>query len=222
MGNTVLLPTHGIPANPGDTLNADPSNPHGASFGPPVGSPVVVPSGAWQTLGMDGVISTLSFTTLNGLEVAMPFKLDRATTFKSFGIHVVGTPGTAGSVVRIGIRSDSGSGIPHPTAAPIVDLGTQPTTAAGFIPYAPPGGTITLPPGFYWRTVTAQGAPATGPTLRVSTSGDPRWPIYTSVATPVDQAYWGYAQAGVNGALPNGFAPTTYTQTPVRVWGQVN
>ena len=138
--------------------------------------------------------ATLSMT--DGQPNYQPLVVPVACTLTEAGVEVVTTAGAAGSVVRLGIYADHTTtpGIPD---ARIQDFGTAATTSTGHQIIT--GLSVQLQPYVtYWLVACAQGAPATNPTVRVSTGlagyGS------TSVAT---YTWFGYqGTGGLTGALP--------------------
>lgn len=217
---TVYPPTHPMPANVGDVLTADPSVPNGVSWQPPLRDAALQPqSGVWTPLVNAAISSTvLVTTTLNGLEMAVPFYVPIQTTFKAFELEVTAA-GTTGAVLRIGVRKNN-AGLP---GAVLADAGTVSGTATGMQATATLGTPLTLKKGWYFYTVTPQGAPTTGASIRLLINGDQRFPIYITTPT-ANGAIWGYTQGGVTGALPATFttSATVLVTSPIRVFAQGN
>ncbi len=208
----VQLPSHTLNANLGNRLKATGRVPGNVEFMPE--RPFDVPSTGWSLLS-NGPMGTVAGTTLNGQEFAIPF-LPSFPVLKALAIDVSGA-GSAGAAVRLGIRANV-NGAP---GALLADAGSQATTSTGIISYTL-GTPLALGDDWLFYTVTFQGAPTTGATVRTHTIGDPRFPIYGTGAPAANSGYWGYYQTGVTGALPAGFTPAGFTQVPIRVFGQAN
>lgn len=147
-----------------------------------------------------------------------PIDIDRPCTLKALAAEVT-TAGSVGSVVRLGIYTDDGSGwFPYGLVA---DAGTIDGTVVGAatLTLATP---IYLMPGRYWVGAASQGAPTTAPILRGinGTSGADTMPPATGI--PAD-SNTGAAQNAVTAALPNTFT-TAYgvTSSTPRVLAQLN
>ena len=87
-----------------------------------------------------------------------------AITIDRICCEVVTTAGSAGSVIRMGVYADDGTG--NNVGALVADFGTVGTTTTGVKEITV---SQALTPGRYWFVVVPQGAPATSPTIRVTT-----------------------------------------------------
>lgn len=154
----------------------------------------------------EGARLTLSMVSIT--EYAIPIWLLRGGTAVRIGAEVT-AGGTAGTVIRLGIRADSGAGLPGTL---ILDAGTISgvTVAAAEITISQ-----ALNAGLYWLTATAQSTGATLPTVRASSGG-----ISPGGANTLASALGGTAPAGfqtggsVSGALGSSFTPVQRTGGP--------
>lgn len=144
------------------------------------------------------------FAFSNGALFVHPFPIPRALTATRIGVDIT-IVGSAGSLVRMGIYLDDGTGKP---GALLLDAGTVIGTGAGLIL-----ATISqaLSPGFVWVGAVNQGAPVTNATLG-----------YFNIGTfPSPFGGGGYFQAwsaaGVTGALPASGAAFVRDNTPMAV-----
>lgn len=139
-----------------------------------------------------GMLQTVDTTATltKDLEFAVRFEVGSATTFDRIGLEI--TAGVASAVVRLGIRYDSGAGLP---GALLLDAGTITATGAAY-------GEITisqtLTPGRWW--LTAAGQVAGNVTNRARTL-DPFLPQSGTATRNSSSVY----QLGVTGALPATF-----------------
>jgi hypothetical protein len=202
-------------AQRGDVWTSDGSGAHGA-FQPPA-NPFTIPSTFWWPV-VDGPQTPLLGTAINGLEMAVPFYISAPTTIKALQVEVT-VGGSAGAVVRLGIRNVPSGGLP---GSLIVDAGTQATTTTGMKTWTL-GSPQALATGWYFYTVTFQGAPTTGATLTAITgpAWNPRFPIITNAPAAAGN-YGGYGQSGITSALPATYSVTSWITNPVRVFAQVN
>lgn len=132
-------------------------------------------------------------------------------TLDTIGAEVVTTAGSAGAVLRFGIRGSAfpGGRSHMPTAAVLLDAGTVSAETTGFKSVA-----ISfriMVPGIYWLTCTVQGAATTRPTMRFR-SASTSLPVQTGSTTPDlgnNNAVPLLINTSVTGALP---ATAGYTQ----------
>jgi hypothetical protein len=132
--------------------------------------------------------------------VQFPFDitLDRLSIF-------VGTAGSAGAVVRLGIRNDN-NGRPGTV---LLDAGTAATTTSNAYPTITVSQTL-LANTPYWLSATAQGTPVTGALTRVPTN---LWfGGQVGQTTQNQAAAFGYYQDSVTGALPSTFTGSNPVQ----------
>lgn len=133
----------------------------------------------------------------NGTGRFSPWRVQRATNFAKIGAEVTAA-GEAGSLVRIGIYADDGTGYP---GALILDAGTIAGDSATVqeITVA-----FTLLPGLYWVGAIVQNVVTTQPTLRtVAMDLTGEMPL-TAGTTPTANAPGTVAFVGfaMTGALP--------------------
>lgn len=109
----------------------------------------------------------------------------------------------AGGLLRFGIYSDNGNGLP---GALLLDAGTTAADATGERSV-----TISQPvtPGLYHVCVVAQSCPTTGPTVRTDTTGDP---------TLSDATFGNVSNPGSR----NGFQKSSVTGALSGTWGTAN
>jgi len=156
-------------------------------------------SNVWYYLGQTATTSNaMGNGTLRGMGVYIP----TAKTIDRIGAEVT-SAGESGSVVRLGIYNDDGTGYP---GALLLDAGTIDGTSATVQPI-----TISqaVNAGLYWFVAAVQAAPTTQPTLRVvsaatnAISGS----AGGSAASPTSGAL-GFSQGSVTGALAGTFTST--------------
>lgn len=137
---------------------------------------------------------------LEGNERAIPFTTGRPCMVDKLAASVT-VVGSAGAVLRFGIRADNGAGAP---GSLLVDGGTVVADVATGVHEV----TITpfpmLPGVRYWLTLTAQGGATTRPTIRQNVSVTPlAGPGSATAATALDAALTGMsAGSTAAGALP--------------------
>ena len=138
----------------------------------------------------------------------VPFWVGSAHTFDRIGAEVT-VAGASGTVVRLGIYTDNGSGMP---SALVLDAGTiaGDTVAAQEITIS-----TTLNPGLYWLAAVPQGGT---PTMRVLavTNILPTGVSALATATATTPRT-GKIQSPVSGALPSTFTATNESAAPVLV-----
>lgn len=160
-------------------------------------SPIV---GAWYFSATSGSASA----TLGNNNLRMqPFVVKKTTKIDRLSIPV-SVAGQSGSVVRLGIYTDTGSGYPGNL---VVDSGPL----AGDV-VATPQATVdvTLTPGIYWIGGVVQGGSTTQPTI-ISATASPPFPIQPSGVPPSQTGtVCGYTMS-VTGALPATFSTTIST-----------
>jgi hypothetical protein len=131
---------------------------------------------------------------------AVPFVVGSLGPVTAISLTIdIQSAGSAGSVVRLGIYSDTG-GSP---GALILDAGTVVGTGTG-----PIAATISqaLMPGLYWLVAVGQGAPATQPSLYVLNGQHTLIPATGVPHSDTNSIY----QNSVTGALPATFATSGY------------
>lgn len=154
--------------------------------------------------------ATGSGAALNGnaVECCFPYVAPRSGTIDRIAINCTSV-GSAGSVARVGIRSDDGNG--YPSATVLADAGTAATDSTGVKAYtvsqAVTAGTL------YWISVTPQGSPATQPQFRRSATAGmyAPWIGFDGTSPDFSNPSSAYCQTGVSGALPSSFSSTVST-----------
>jgi hypothetical protein len=152
----------------------------------------VMPEGSRTTAAM-----------VSGVEWAVPIRIARDCTIDRIACEVT-TPGTAGTVIRLGIRDSTAYGLP---GALISDAGTVAGSANGNFEI-----TVSVrlrKPGKYWLTAVAQSTGVTLPTIRVvSNNIEAASPSLAGAMSAT--ACTGYSSnTGITGALPNTYTVTT-------------
>jgi hypothetical protein len=139
-----------------------------------------------------------SALTINQL-MATPLLIGRSLSLDRIAVNV-GSGGTAGSVVRLGIYSDDGNGLP---GSLLVDAGTVVTTGTGV-----QEATINqaVSPGWIWLAGAAQVA-----VPQIARTAGIYYPMGYTTATVTNSALASaYIHNGtVSGTLPGTFLPTT-------------
>lgn len=146
-----------------------------------------------------GTPTTLALTV--NQEYAIPIDIGNQMSISEIAANVT-VVGTAGAVLRYGIRYDNGNGAPGTLLADL-DVVSSTTLASRAITVSQ-----VIPAGRMWLTITAQVAGCTVTAI----SG---WLVGASGATSVAGAIGGrsaHYQTGVSGALPQSF--TSGGQTP--------
>jgi hypothetical protein len=162
-------------------------------------------------VGPLGVRSTLAMVTNS--EYAVPLFLSQAATVTTLGVEITAA-GVAGTVIRLGIRADNGTGRPDQL---IVDAGTVVGTAIS-TGIEKTGLSVNLSPGLYWFCAAAQGG---APTVRSSASD--LWPVAanTLVNALGTSPCVGYVATPVAGALPATFTVVDRASAVPRVVAKV-
>lgn len=128
---------------------------------------------------------------------ATPIFVPRAVTLDRIGAEVT-VAGEAGSVIRLGIYSDDGNGVPGTL---LLDAGT--IAGDGSAIWKEIAISQAVPAGLIWVTGVAQLCPTLPPTVRVASSQ--QVPVtYTSAPTSASPV------AYVSGTSPTGALPTPF------------
>lgn len=134
----------------------------------------------------------------NGTGRFTPWRVNRTTAFAKIGAEIT-SAGEAGSVLRLGIYGDDGTGYP---GALVLDAGTIAGDSATVqeITVA-----FTLTPGLYWVGGVVQSAPTTQPTVRTLAMDVPNQMPLTAGTTPTANApaNVGFVGFSMTGALPS-------------------
>lgn len=145
---------------------------------------------------------TISGSISTGFERCIPFYLPKETTFDRIACEVV-TAGTAGAVVRLGIRQSGSDGMPSTLE---LDAGT--VVADGTTGIKEKTISQTLAAGIWWLEACTQVAAST---LRVHASNVGSFAVALPQFSPssLGASYVGYynSSGGVTGALPSAFTP---------------
>lgn len=152
--------------------------------------------GAWHLTTPHTATST-SNTLGNGTGRFTPWVVTRPTAITNLAAEVTAA-GDVGSVVRLGIYSDDGTGYP---GALLLDAGTIPGDA---IAVAAVTVSITLTPSLYWVGGVVQGVTTTQPTMRTVAVDLLGAIAISTAATPPANVPGGvgYVGFGMTGALP--------------------
>ena len=128
-----------------------------------------------------------NITMAASVEHAMPVAFGKAGSLDRIAIEVMTTPGTAGTVIRLGVRAPTATGLPGNL---ILDAGTVAGDAIAMveatISAAIPGA------GVYFLTATAQ---STGGTL----------PVLRAVLGPVDNVHAPTLAGALGATVPSGY-----------------
>jgi hypothetical protein len=147
-----------------------------------------------------------AITTVPKSLTAAPFWVSEAQTFDRIGCEITGK-GAAGSVVRLGVYADDGSGKP---GALVLDAGTVPGDVSG-----PKEIAIrqTLHAGLYWLVSVGQGG---SPQIRCLAATQVLGGAGTSTLAmaTASSPRLGYTMAGVSGALPARFSQGGQSPSP--------
>lgn len=158
------------------------------------GSATLTVVGGWSTAPVGG--ASTSATTQAQIH-ATPIDLRDSRTFDRLAVEVASTPGSTGSVIRLGIYADRGD-LCGPGSL-VLDAGTVSATTTGV-----KAATIaqTLGAGRWWLVAVTQGSPVTQPVLR-STLAVPTFPVAQGSSTPANLAGAGlpFVESAA-GALP--------------------
>lgn len=170
----------------------------------------MLPSGYWVRPPV-AVTAVATGTVSIGFQRCLPIQISRTTTFDRIACEVT-TGGSAGSLVRLGIRSPTSEGLPGTL---LLDAGTVDSTGTGILSI-----TIsqTLTPGLWWLVACSQVAE---PTMRITSAITVGIPVLSS-ATTFQDAGVAYRDAGsVTGALPASFTVAATLAPAPLVWLRV-
>ena len=158
---------------------------------------LLMASGNYYFLGQCtnvGTSNTLGNTSCRSI----PVYFTNNVTLSRIGAEIT-SAGNAGSLLRLGIYNDNGSGYP---GSLLIDAGTIDGTSVA-VQEITISQAVTA--GLYWLCATVQGAATTQPTVRTA-SGIPGW--YGGTTTPTSSAFFvGFSQTAA-GALPANFNST--------------
>lgn len=147
-------------------------------------------------------------------EYAVPVFINGTGVLTTIGCEITAA-GTAGTLIRLGIRGDLGNSLP---GALLLDAGTVAGDAITASGIEITGLSVPVRTGMYWFTATAQSTGGTLPTLRAET-GDAIAGIASTLsgalgATPLT----GYVTAATTtGALPTNYTVSNRSGAPPRV-----
>lgn len=173
---------------------------------------VALQSGSWYRFPAVATLTAVA-QAAGSLRVA-PKYIPNAVTLDRLGAEVSVT-GDAGSLVRLGIYADDGTGKP---GALMLDAGTilgdSATVQSITISKA-------LTAGWYWFGAVTQNITVTPPTVRSATALIEPVVVAYSAAPAANTPAVGYSTSGVTGALPATFGtPATTTAVPA-VFGRI-
>lgn len=197
-----------VPVNPTDTAR------YGDHY--PIQKYALASGDLWVLNGQDAVGTSLM---TDSREIAVPFQLGVAVSITKLYVSVT-TVGSAGSVIRLGVRAHDPSGCRPTSAAPLADGGTVSGTSIAIVSVTL-GSALVLAPGWYWYTATSQGTAATQPTIQ--TSNGLWWPGPTrglTTASLMGNNVRGLYQTGVSGALPSSWTTSTASTFAPRMAAQ--
>jgi hypothetical protein len=151
---------------------------------------------------VEGETSVNTSATLGvSLLRAAPFPLSKPVVVTAIGAEYT-VIGDVGSVFRMGIYADDGTGYP---GALLVDAGSFPTDGVPGVVMNALAVPISLPSGIVWLAGAVQNVTTTQPTMR---TGFARLFGAASLTPPAAGAISiGYAQSSISGALPATFQP---------------
>jgi hypothetical protein len=173
---------------------------------------ISLPTGVFIYVPMN-TVSTSIFAA-NGETRYTAVYFPHACTISDIGIEV-STVGAAGSVARIGIYAMNTSLKPGTL---ILDAGTV-TTAAGTIQTIASLSGVIPSAGWYFFSVSQQGAPATRHTLRTISNIGAVPPVSTGSGTAAANtgAFTAYTSTGITGALASTPTVTPGNTDPIKV-----
>ncbi len=157
--------------------------------------------------------ATTSASSANGTLRLVPWLVPNAVTISKIGAEIT-SAGDAGSKLRIGIYSDTGTGYP---GALLLDAGQIAGDSATVQEISI---SQLLPAGLYWVGAVVQSVVTTQPTIRCQNA--PGWfngNIRLGTSLPAaNLSTYGFAQTGVTGALSGPFTSTiTFTTIAPRI-----
>lgn len=156
-----------------------------------------------------------TFSTALAVQGFMPLQQFYLPPISLSGIAAeVTTAGTAGSLLRLGLFADNGSGQPGNL---LLDAGTIDGTVVAVSTIALGAATV-WGGGYVWGGTAQQGAPVTASTMR-TTGGPPLGaPVQQGGVPAAGQVLYGYILTGIVGALPaNGAAAGASVFLPSRL-----
>jgi hypothetical protein len=160
------------------------------------------PSGAWSS-GRYYYAPPAAITTVAPANQQMrmaPFYVPNRVTISSIAVDVT-SAGEAGSLIRLGIFGDDGTGRP---SSLVVDAGTVAGDGATGVKEIT-GLSASIGPGYYYATTCVQNAPTTQPTVRTVgslTNGGGSVDAWTTLPA-AGQTAVGFYQNSVSGAFPS-------------------
>jgi parallel beta-helix repeat protein len=158
--------------------------------------------------------STTGNTLGNGSLRVSPWVIAQAVSITRLWVEHTAA-GESGSVYRIGIYSDDGTGKP---GALLLDAGTVAVDGSAAVQEVTVS--LSLPPGLYWVGGAVQNAATTQPTMRLvsATGGGFNTTIsFGSTLPSTNSARVSYLQTGITGELPDPMNPSAGGGTPVRI-----
>lgn len=176
-------------------------------------APVMPPAG-WYFFPVSQAASGTNAALGNGTLRLVPFYLPQATSISRIGAEIT-TIGQAGSLLRLGLYSDS-LGLP---ASLLLDAGTIAGDSAT-VQEIVLGSPLALAAGWYWTGGAVQNVTITQPTVRVTSGVTSPILLGTSQSMPGSSATTsGYSMPGITGAFPSTFtawagSPSAITSAP--------
>ncbi len=169
-------------------------------------------SGHWYPLFSASLVDVDGGATARGRIWFVQFTVAKTRTFHAIGFHL--HTGHAGTVVRLGIYSDTGTVAPHKL---LHDFGTIATTATHSATNRIITITVTLTPGRYWLCGVQQGTGTTP--LGVTGGAAPQW-YYMAMGgeqlvttTNMPASGWRSTAATFTGPLPATAPTLTFSTT---------
>jgi hypothetical protein len=152
-------------------------------------------------------LPTTGVTTNNSLGIgtlrATPWFVSRAVTVSRIGAEIT-VAGDAGSVLRLGLYADDGTGYPGALVS-----GSEATIPSDVVGPAEATISATIQPGVYWAVGVVQGVTTTQPAVRVP--ANVMVSIGRTTMPTAGNAEICYTQANVTGALPATFTTAVAT-----------
>lgn len=175
-------------------------------------------SGCYHQLTPSPTVTTDNTLGWNIVRV-MPVVVPNRVTLSKLGAEITAA-GAAGSLLRLGIWADDGTGFP---AALVADAGTIDGTVVGVQEIGSLA--VKLKPGLYWAGAAVQGGTTgTQPTVRtLSNIASLRTMLTNGTTSPAAGAIaaQGYSFSGVTGAFGAWMSTVSPTSTCVRIFAKI-
>lgn len=171
-------------------------------------------SGRYYYSYSQGIVTTSNILGNNTLRFHPQIIPPGGMTIDRVGVEV-SVAGNAGAVIRLGVYTDTGNGLPSTL---IADFGTIAADTTGVLELTT---TQAIPAGIIWWATAVQSAATTQPTVRIGTGNAS--PIMLSPGTSVaaNTTMFGYQQASVSGALPASVGSLTNSGVCARMFYRI-